>query len=341
MKRYNMSWTGKTLTNQMNKGTVNFDCAVQRGHAWDNERASLLIHSMIYGYSIPPLYFVKNESGGYDALDGKQRSTSIHDFLEGMYPLHENTPTVCNDEEGREEEDISGCFFENLPEWCKDAIKDYSLTIYYYEDMTEDEIREFFRRLNNGKPLSAIELTRVKAKSLDVFQRLAEHEAVMEAVTAKGKERYTDELITMQIYAMDKMEELDFSNKAFRPWVQNEVVSTETETDILNGLNYVKALFDSLAQAMEANPDSKEDKRINKKVHTRTNFVSIAYAGLLAAKDEVNEAEFVTAVYKFFDCATTSADVNYNASVGAGSARAENVQKRKTAMQNLVQGIEG
>lgn len=341
MKRYNINWTAKTLYNQIEKGNVNFNCSVQRGLAWDNERNSLLIHSMVYGYAIPAMYFVKNENGSYDALDGKQRSTSIHDFLEGAYPLHENTPTVCNDEEGAEEEDISGCFFENLSEWCKDAIKDYSLTIYYYEDMTEDEIREFFRRLNNGKPLTAIELTRVKAKSIDAFQRLASHDVVMEAVSSKGKERYTDELISMQIYAMDKMETLDFGNKAFRPWVQNEVVSTETETDILNGLNYVKALFDSLVKAMEANPDSKEDKRVNKKIHTRTNFVSIAYAGLLAAKDGVNEAEFVTAVYKFFDCATTSTDTDYNTSVGAGSARAENVQKRKTAMQNLVQGIEG
>jgi len=339
MKRYNMNWTAKALFNQMEKNNVNFDCAVQRGLAWDNERKSLLIHSMVYGYAIPALYFVKNESGSYDALDGKQRSNAIHGFLNGEYALNEDTPTVINDK--GEEEDISGCTFEALPEWAKDAIKDYSLTIYYYEDMNEEDVREFFRRLNNGKPLTAIELTRVKAKSIDAFQRLASHDVVMEAVSSKGKERYTDELISMQIYAMDNMETLDFGNKAFRPWIQEEVVTNEAEAEILNGLDYAKALFDHMAQAIEANPDSKEDKRVNKKIRTRTNFVSIAYAGLLATRKEMDKADFVTAIYKFFDCSTTSTDSEYNSSVGAGSARGDNVQKRKTAMQELVKGIEG
>ena len=338
MKRYNMNWTAKTLINQMEKNNINFDCAVQRGLVWDNERKSLLIHSMIYGYAIPALYFVKNENGNYDALDGKQRSHAIKQFMDGEYTLSDNTPVVFNEEN---EEDISGCLFEGLPEWCQDAIKDYSLTIYYYEDMSEDEVKEFFRRLNNGKPLTAIELTRVKAKSINAFQRLANHDAVIEAVSNKGKERYTDELISMQIYAMDNMENLDFGNRAFRPWIQEETVSSEAEAEILNGLDYVKALFDHMAQAIEANPDSKEDKRVNKKIRTRTNFVSVAYAGLLATRKELDKANFVTTVYKFFDCPTTSINAEYNSSVGAGSARGDNVQKRKTAMQELVKGIEG
>ena len=36
MTRFNIQWTAKTLTNQMNKGKVNFDNAVQRGLVWDN-----------------------------------------------------------------------------------------------------------------------------------------------------------------------------------------------------------------------------------------------------------------------------------------------------------------
>ena len=38
-------------------------------------------------------------------------------------------------------EDISGMTFSQLPEWVQDRINEYSLTIYYYEDMTEQEIR--------------------------------------------------------------------------------------------------------------------------------------------------------------------------------------------------------
>ena len=51
MQRFNINWTAKALTNQMEKGKVNYDNAVQRNLVWDVEKKSLLIHSMIYGYA--------------------------------------------------------------------------------------------------------------------------------------------------------------------------------------------------------------------------------------------------------------------------------------------------
>ena len=53
MQRFNINWTAKALVNQMEKGKVNYDNAVQRSLVWDTEKKSLLIHSMIYGYAIP------------------------------------------------------------------------------------------------------------------------------------------------------------------------------------------------------------------------------------------------------------------------------------------------
>ena len=143
MTRFNIQWTAKTLTNQMNKGKVNFDNAVQRGLVWDNGKKSLLIHSMLYGYAIPAMYFTRDENGVYDSLDGKQRSNAISGFLNGDYALSADIPAVMDDEGNTE--DFSGMTFDQLPEWAQDRIKDYNLTIYYYEDMTEDEVREFFQ----------------------------------------------------------------------------------------------------------------------------------------------------------------------------------------------------
>ena len=117
MKRYNMNITCKGLYNRMEKGEINFDCAVQRSLVWDNERKSLLIHSILYGYSIPAFYMVKNDEDGFDSLDGKQRSNAIHDFIGGEYGLSEFFPVVYDDE--GEEENFSGMYWENLPEWAQ------------------------------------------------------------------------------------------------------------------------------------------------------------------------------------------------------------------------------
>lgn len=176
MQRFNINWTAKALVNQMEKGKVNYDNAVQRNLVWDTEKKSLLIHSMIYGYAIPAMYFTRDENGVYDSLDGKQRSNTISEYLHDEFALSTDTPAVVDDNGCVE--DVSGLHFSQLPEWARDRIKDYNLTIYYYEGMTETEIREFFRRLNNGKPLSAIELTRANVPSLTIFQQLAKHKAI-------------------------------------------------------------------------------------------------------------------------------------------------------------------
>ena len=200
MQRFNINWTAKALTNQMEKGKVNYDNAVQRNLVWDNAKKSLLIHSMIYGFAVPAMYFTRDENGVYDSLDGKQRSNAISEFLHDEFALSADTPAVV-DENGSVE-DVSGLYFSQLPEWAQDRIRDYNLTIYYYEDMTEAEVREFFRRLNNGKPLSAIELTRANVPSLTIFQQLAKHSAIQFVVSEAGRKRFTDEMIAMQLYQL-------------------------------------------------------------------------------------------------------------------------------------------
>jgi len=200
IKKANMQWSPKTLTNHVDKGNVNFDCAIQRGYTWDIVRKSLLIHSMIEGYPIPAFYFAKREDGRYDGLDGKQRSEAIMSFLKGDYALCENFDTVI-DEDG-EEHDFSEHLFEDLPAWAQDAIRDFSLTIYYFEELTDDQYDNLFFRLNNGKPLTAIELTRVKAKSLVQFQELAKHQLVELAITDKGRAKYNHENLVMQAWGI-------------------------------------------------------------------------------------------------------------------------------------------
>ena len=60
------------------KGTATFENAVQRNLTWDNDRKSLLIHSMIINSAIPPFYASRNRTEKvYDFLDGKQRSNAI------------------------------------------------------------------------------------------------------------------------------------------------------------------------------------------------------------------------------------------------------------------------
>lgn len=324
MTRFNINWSAKTLVNQMAKGNVNFDNAVQRGLVWDTEKKSLLIHSMVYGYAIPAMYFTRDDNKIYDSLDGKQRSNAISEYMNDEFALIMDTPPVYDDD--GKEDDISGMTFSQLPEWAQDRIKEYNLTIYYYEGMTEQEIKDFFRRLNNGKPLTAVELTRVNTPCLTVFQELAKHDAIQNVVTAAGKKRFTDENIAMQLYHMATVESPDFSTKSFREWAKSVVTDDDIIGKIQSGLDAYCNFFDSL--------DATNDKKILRAVKTRTHFVSCAYYCYLAVQEEATQDEINQTLRTFFS-GNPSTSEDYNKTVGSGSAKPGAVQTRQRTMREL------
>ena len=328
MQRFNINWTAKALVNQMEKGKVNYDNAVQRNLVWDVEKKSLLIHSMIYGYAIPAMYFTRDESGVYDSLDGKQRSNTISEYLHDEFALSTDTPAVVDDNGCME--DVSGLYFSQLPEWAQDKIKDYNLTIYYYEGMTEAEVREFFRRLNNGKPLSAIELTRANVPSLTIFQQLAKHKAIQFVVSEAGRKRFTDEMIAMQLYQLTTEESPDFSTKPFREWASKVEVDSEVLDTISFGLDAYSVFAKSLIDV---------NNKVLRTVKGRTHFISCAYYCCLAVQYDVNQDEINRTLTEFFS-GHPSISPEYNHTVSAGSAKPTSVQTRRDVMRSLLPVID-
>jgi len=328
MQRFNINWTAKALVNQMEKGKVNYDNAVQRNLVWDVEKKSLLIHSMIYGYAIPAMYFTRDESGVYDSLDGKQRSNTISEYLHDEFALSTDTPAVVDDNGCVE--DVSGLYFSQLPEWAQDKIKDYNLTIYYYEGMTEAEVREFFRRLNNGKPLSAIELTRANVPSLTIFQQLAKHKAIQFVVSEAGRKRFTDEMIAMQLYQLITEKSPDFSTKPFREWASKVEVDSEVLDTINAGLDAYSVFARSLIDV---------NNKVLRTVKGRTHFISCAYYCCLAVQYDVNQDEINRTLTEFFS-GHPSISPEYNHTVSAGSAKPTSVQTRRDVMRSLLPVID-
>ena len=148
------------------KQQLKFDLPVQRNAGqWNNLQKSLLIHSLLSAFPIPPIYLIKEkigEEGGkdcflYQALDGKQRLTSIFEFIDGEYALNATTPEAEVDGTAY---DLSGLKFDALSEECQDEILGYRLTIYNLENCTDEEIEEVFARLNNSTPLTSIQKSR-------------------------------------------------------------------------------------------------------------------------------------------------------------------------------------
>lgn len=159
MIKTTLNWTVKNLKSMYdNKNTLQMDHVIQRQSGqWEGDRLkkSLLIHSILANYPVPPLYCLKepvtDKDYSYSILDGKQRLCTVFDFLDGKYPLDVETPPVAIDDVTYE---IGGKYYTDLDIECQQELLRFKFTIYGFEDASDDLIEEIFFRLNNSTPLS-------------------------------------------------------------------------------------------------------------------------------------------------------------------------------------------
>jgi hypothetical protein len=163
MNKKTLSWNVKQTVSMIDKGTLTFDHPCQRpAGQWQTEKESLLIDSILRMF-IPPIYAIQIVNGDqktYSVIDGKQRLSAIHRFLNDQFALSELEPITL--ESGGNFE-LSGKLFSELEQEVQEEIKGFTLSFCIIEiEENEDEeniIEEIFYRLNNGSPVSKEHLT--------------------------------------------------------------------------------------------------------------------------------------------------------------------------------------
>ena len=322
-------WTYKQLHKFIGQEKVSFDNLVQRSYVWEIKRRSEFIWSIIMGYPIPPIYAKRGETDNeavkvYDVLDGQQRSLTVSKFLNDEYALSDLKPIPYIDDEGNEQEiDISGKKFSELDEEIQDAICDRSVSIFYFDDISQEQQAEMFRRLNNGKPLSTKSRVLASCKNIDGLLEIGSHVLFDEMLTKRARENKNQAVITMKAWCMlyQNIEDVSFESKVFNPMLEKTDI-TETQK---RELNYV---FD-YAMRVHNGILEKGKKKIAKKMYTETHFISLV-PFLSKADDENIDPDMVADwIIEFFDSDNeTSVSNDYNMASSRGSAKPMNIQTR-------------
>lgn len=126
-------------------GKLTIQPEYQRNYIYaDGKKDVAVIDSIIKGYPLGLIYFVKTAEDKYEVLDGQQRITSFGRFYTDKFPITDNN-------------DIPH-YFSGLAENIKKKIRETKLTIYICEG-EESEIKEWFETINiAGIPLNEQEL---------------------------------------------------------------------------------------------------------------------------------------------------------------------------------------
>ena len=139
----------------------------QRQKVWSRPKKQKLIDSILHGWKLPKFYFLKISSDPetYEVVDGQQRLVTIFDFFDGALPLSLSAA-----------EEFGGASYRDLPDEQSDAFDDYEIEFDEIEEATEEEVKDFFRRLQAGLQLTGSEkLNSVHSKLRDYVAELSKH----------------------------------------------------------------------------------------------------------------------------------------------------------------------
>lgn len=310
MEKHTLNW----LVRQNKMKNLDFTISIQRKEVWDKEHKSNLIVSALLGVPIESLLFEEDGTGGYLVLDGKQRGTSLIQFIRGDYPISDNVKV--KEINGV---NIVGLYFNEFPDEFQELLKETELTISVLRPLSEDERETIFFMRNQAVSLTRVELTRVLlgGESMNKIQVLCGHQFIDK--TNISRKKYLDQQIMMEILLLETGKDYGFSSKdmkVFAEEVKVEGISDEMIAKINNTLNYL-------------------DKSIpNKNRSLRKIHIPMVYmvAKEALAKD-IQPSVFNEWVDKFFNDIKCEEN-EYIDACNNGSAIKNNVRKRLNYIKN-------
>lgn len=119
----------------------------QRSFVWSKPQMDRFIESILLGYPIPGIFFVKQQDKRYLVLDGQQRLTTLKSFEEGQYKSRKFLLENVADQ-------FKGLSYRTLPDELRRSFDDTFIqaTIVTTDGSSDslESIYQIFERLNSG-----------------------------------------------------------------------------------------------------------------------------------------------------------------------------------------------
>lgn len=339
MIKASIPWNCKQIHKMVMNNSLIFDNAIQRGFVWDKKRSSLFIDSILRDYITPPMYTIKDgrtvktpkgDVAVFDCLDGKQRCQTITRFKNNEFVLVLAKGEIVLDDGTTF--DLNGKTFEDLPDQLKDDFDKYSMTVYYVTDATTDEIIEIMSRLNNGKPLTNIEISRIKAVDLKGIDELADHKMFKTMFSERALNGYQDEDTVVKTHMLLNALGKDVTKYSLDNADVKPVFETMTLTP--SEKQHITKLYDAIL-AVYLDIIDKKKKKVASYLAKRTHLLSMLPAFDRAISDKKSIDEMSNFVIDFFSgdpAGGPSKNPDYSGASASGSNHSFNVYARTEAV---------
>ncbi|KAF9493000.1 hypothetical protein BDN71DRAFT_1450823 [Pleurotus eryngii] len=160
------TYTAQALYDQIHSSDINLEPEYQRAVVWPESKQIGLIDSVFRNFYIPPVIFAvtpyEDGSESKTCIDGKQRLTSIHRFMDGLIP-HRDPHT--GEKLWYKDASPPGATTKTrkklLPEKYRRLFSNKQIVCVEYADITSSDEREIFQRVQLGMALTPAEKLQV------------------------------------------------------------------------------------------------------------------------------------------------------------------------------------
>lgn len=111
---------------------------------WSLNDKQYLIDTILKDLDIPKIYLGKLGDRDYEIVDGQQRISTVQEFHDGEFKLDGEINGY----------DVDGQYFDDLSEDQIRQFNDFKIHTVVLEDFTDEDIRAMFRKLQRGQPLN-------------------------------------------------------------------------------------------------------------------------------------------------------------------------------------------
>lgn len=303
LQKASIVWSAKQISSMVKNGKINFEHISQRSLVWERARKSNLVESLILSYPVPQVYARRivgkeNKKGDsvYFILDGKQRLSTIKEFLNDEFALTKLSPVTYFDDELNEEVtlDITDKKFSELPDGLKDLLNTVTFSIVYFDNLTKEEEKILFRKLNNGKALSTKSRTLASAKDIETLLDVGSHKLFQEMLSDKARSNKNQAVIVAKVITMltNKVEEISFASKEFNPAIEEMEISTEEKGVLAEIFDYIVNVHDELV--------GNKEKDVARKLYTETHMISLVPYIKRSMENNISESMFAEFLIDFF-----------------------------------------
>jgi hypothetical protein len=151
----------------------------QRQKVWDAKKKRKLVDTILRGWKLPKFYFQKTRDNPdeFEVVDGQQRLSAIWEFLDGDLTL-----------DAEQSKQFGGSTYAELPEHLSDFFDDYEIEYDEITNASDEELKEFFQRLQEGLPLTSSEkLNSIHSNLRDFCVTASQHPFFTETTVISDK----------------------------------------------------------------------------------------------------------------------------------------------------------